>query len=114
MKSLLENVEFVVGENEGVLSVMPPILAYLDIEIPEDIVEEVGRLYGYDRLPLILPTRDLAPASRNTELDLKSRARTILSKAGANEVLTYTFEHGNLLKRVGRGAELRRFSLVTR
>ena len=97
MKSLLENVEFVVGENEGVLSVMPPFWR-MDIEIPEDIVEEVGRLYGYDRLPLILPTRDLAPASRNTELDLKSRARTILSKAGANEVLTYTFEHGNLLR----------------
>ena len=57
---LLENVEFKimsVPADKTRLHVMPPFWR-TDIEIPEDVVEEVGRLYGYDHLPLVLPTRD--------------------------------------------------------
>lgn len=73
-----------------------------DIEIPEDIVEEVGRLYGYDHLKLELPKRDLTPAPKDLLLELKATIRSRLAKAGANEVLTYSFVHGNLLDKVGQ------------
>lgn len=73
-----------------------------DIEIPEDIVEEVGRLYGYDKLPLELPKRSIKPVQKDPSLELKARIRASLTKAGANEVLTYSFVHGNLLKKVGQ------------
>lgn len=76
-----------------------------DIEIPEDIVEEVGRLYGYDKLPLELPRRSIKPANKNQLIDLKQQIREILSKAGANEVLTYSFIHEKLLKNVGQNPE---------
>lgn len=105
MKTLLENVEFAVIIREDVLSITAPFWR-TDIAIPEDIVEEIGRLYGYDRLLLVLPRRDLSPATRNSELDMKSHVRRILSKAGANEVLTYTFAHGNLLEKVGQDKQM--------
>jgi phenylalanyl-tRNA synthetase beta chain len=105
MKTLLENVEFRVGESEGSLSVVVPFWR-TDIEIPEDIVEEVGRLYGYDHLPLELPKRDLTPAAKDQTLELKRRARSALARAGANEVLTYTFVHGNLLEKTGQDRDL--------
>src|SRR6266498_897527 len=105
IKALLENVEFAVTVREATLSVTAPFWR-TDIEIPEDVVEEIGRLQGYDRLPLVLPRRDVAPAVRNKELDIKTQVRTLLSKAGANEVLTYTFVHGDLLGKVGQDKQL--------
>jgi phenylalanyl-tRNA synthetase beta chain len=104
MKTLLENVEFTVGNKSDVLSVTAPFWR-TDIAIPEDIVEEIGRLYGFDKLPLELPARSLTPAQKDKALTTKSRVREILSRAGANEVLTYSFVHGNLLKKVGQNPE---------
>ncbi len=104
MSLLLENVEFKADISAGNLKITPPFWR-TDIEIPEDVVEEVGRLYGYDKLPLTLPKRDLAPAARNAMLDFKTRLREILRNAGANEVLTYSFVHGELMKKAGQDPE---------
>lgn len=70
-----------------------------DIELPEDVVEEVGRLYGFDRLPVKLPVRQMKPAPKNVERTVKRKIRESLSRAGANEVLTYSFVHENVLKK---------------
>lgn len=102
---LLENVEFKVIKAAGhQLAVTPPFWR-TDIHIPEDIVEEVGRLWGYDHLEIKLPTRDLAPAAKNSMLSLKQQIRGILSRSGANEVLTYSFVHGDLLQKVGQSTD---------
>lgn len=101
MKSLLQNVEFKVETAGDELTVTAPFWR-TDIELREDVVEEVGRLYGYDHLPLELPRRDLTPTPKDPLLQLKSQVRTRLAKAGANEVLTYSFVHGNLLDKVGQ------------
>lgn len=98
---LLENVEFVVEAHGDALKITAPYWR-TDIEIPEDIVEEIGRLYGYDSLPVKLPLRSIKAVETNVMLTLKSKIREILSRAGANEVLTYSFVHGNLLDKVGQ------------
>src|SRR5690606_31475808 len=64
-----------------------------DLELPEDIVEEVGRLYGFDKLPRELPYRSTKPAIVNAEHALAQQIRNLLARAGANEVLTYSFVH---------------------
>lgn len=69
-----------------------------DLELPEDIVEEVGRLYGFDKLPRQLPMRSIKPAPRNPRRQLKQAIRQSLSRAGANEALTYSFVHERVLK----------------
>ena len=69
-----------------------------DIELPEDIVEEVGRLYGFDKLPRQLPMRSIKSAPKNPRRELKNAVRQSLSRAGANEVLTYSFVHEHVLK----------------
>ena len=69
-----------------------------DLELSEDIVEEVGRLYGFDKLPRQLPMRSIKPAPRNPRHQLKQAIRQSLSRAGANEVLTYSFVHERVLK----------------
>lgn len=101
MAELLRNVEFDVQIENDDMTVKAPFWR-TDIAIPEDVVEEVGRLYGFDHLPLELPMRNLTPAVKNLLLQAKADVRTILSKAGATEILSYSFVHGNLLEKVGQ------------
>lgn len=101
---MLTNVEFEVNSQDDYLSVIVPFWR-TDIEIAEDIVEEVGRLYGFNNLPIELPVRTIKPVSPTARLALKSKIRQILSRAGANEVLNYSFVHGNLLNKVGQKPE---------
>ncbi len=101
MNTLLGNVEFFVDEGheygeDGMLVYSP--FWRTDIELPEDIVEEVGRLYGFDKLPRQLPRRSIKPAPKNVRRELKNAVRRSLSRAGANEVLTYSFVHERILK----------------
>ncbi|HVV26205.1 MAG TPA: phenylalanine--tRNA ligase subunit beta [Candidatus Saccharimonadales bacterium] len=101
MKQLLQNVEFKVEVSGDELALTAPFWR-TDIEQREDVVEEIGRLYGYDRLPASLPKRDLMPAPKDRLLELKANLRARLAKAGANEVLTYSFVHGDLLDKAGQ------------
>ena len=73
-----------------------------DLHIPEDIVEEVGRLYGYDKLAFELPKKDATPAVIDKMFGLKTKIREILSASGSNELLTYSFVDGQLLDKVGQ------------
>lgn len=104
MKTLLENVEFEVTIEDDTLSIVIPFWR-MDIEIPEDIVEEIGRLYDYSKLPVSLPLRAIQPVTKNDSLELKGRVRSILSAAGANEILTYSFVSGKLLRDAGQNPD---------
>ena len=99
IEALLTHVEFSVDTKSHSFSA--PFWR-TDIEQREDIVEEIGRLYGYDKLPLELPMRTIKPPVKDPLLELKSKIRSVLSAAGANEVLTYSFVHGNLLEKAGQ------------
>jgi phenylalanyl-tRNA synthetase beta chain len=104
MKKLLENVEFKVDVDGDKLTVTAPFWR-TDVETREDVVEEVGRLYGFDHLPLILPTRSVKPVQKDELLELKTTIRHTLAQAGANEVLTYSFVHGDLVQKAGQNTD---------
>jgi phenylalanyl-tRNA synthetase beta chain len=61
-----------------------------DVNIPADLVEEIGRIYGYDRLPPALLEDELPPQRRNVALEGEERVRDILVGAGLDEVITYS------------------------
>ncbi len=73
-----------------------------DLETKEDIVEEVGRLHGFDTVPRQLPMHRIQPARKNPRRELKRVVREALAKAGANEVLSYSFVHERVLKGAGQ------------
>lgn len=98
---LLTNVEFQVDVNEQSVAVSAPFWR-TDIEIPEDIVEEIGRLYGYDKLPVELPTEKILPVIKNPEIEFKNKLRSILASGGANEVFTYSFVSERLIANCGQ------------
>lgn len=100
ISSILEKVEFAVSTKGAGLEVSAPFWR-TDIEIAEDIVEEVGRLYGYDKLPQTLPKKTMSPSIVSDELKLKQQLREILSSLGANELMNYSFVHSDLLRAAG-------------
>ena len=73
-----------------------------DLETKEDIVEEIGRLHGFDTVPRQLPMRRIQPARKNPRRELKRVVREALARAGANEVLSYSFVHERVLKGAGQ------------
>jgi phenylalanyl-tRNA synthetase beta chain len=101
MAKLLSNVEFKVIVADDQMTITAPFWR-TDIDIPEDIVEEIGRLYGFDALPLVLPARGIVPAEKNPNIDLKQAVRQSLARSGANEVLTYSFVHEKLFEKAGQ------------
>lgn len=108
IETTLENVGFQIEHCEP--SVKTPATTFkitvpawrTDVKIKEDLIEEVGRLLGYDNITPTFPQRDFAGAERDPLLSLKSELRQILAgDAGAHEVLTYSFVSEQLLRQVG-------------
>ena len=104
VSSILENVEFGVVIEASELVVKVPYWR-TDIQLPEDVVEEVGRLYGFDKLPRELPKRSISPAPHNLARVAKQQVRQSLSRSGSTEVLTYSFVHENIMKRADQNPE---------
>lgn len=62
-----------------------------DIEGEVDLAEEVGRVYGLDRIPAILPGGVPAGDEVSPRLHLTWQVRDALARAGAQEVVTWAF-----------------------
>ncbi len=94
--SLLKALRCDVEECDGGVVVRVPH-DRLDLVIPQDLVEEVGRLHGYTQIPPRKPEE--AAATEVTEADSAAaafsarveRVRDVLAAAGFSEVYTYTF-----------------------
>jgi phenylalanyl-tRNA synthetase beta chain len=99
----LQNVEFSVALNEDQTEISTSAPYWRgDIHIPEDVVEEVGRLNGFDTIEPTLPRRDFTAVAPSDFDNLRVRIRQTLTRAGANEVLSYSFVHGDLLQKAGQ------------
>ena len=88
---ILQSIGMKVKDNEpGKYLVTPP--AYrVDITREIDLIEEVTRLYGYDRVPVTLPDVAVTEMVGIPRLDLEERIRTVLTGNGYNEVINYSF-----------------------
>lgn len=88
---LLSALEFKVEKigNERLKATVPS--HRLDIqEGPADLIEDLARLHGYDRLPATLLAEPLPEQSPNIELDFEEQVRDLLIAVGLDEVITYS------------------------
>lgn len=86
---ILRSLDFVVDETASGLRVEAPSFRQ-DVTIPADLVEEVGRIYGYDRMPATLLADELPKQPRNLRLEGEEKLRDLLVGAGLTEVITYS------------------------
>lgn len=79
---------------------VPTYRATKDIEIPEDIVEEIGRIYGYDNIPPVAPKLEVKPVQENPLHILRRTIRETLSGSGLKEVYNYSFVGTDQIKKL--------------
>jgi phenylalanyl-tRNA synthetase beta chain len=63
----------------------------VDITREIDLIEEVARLYGYDRVPVTLPQVSISELAAVPRLDLEERIRQLLTGTGYTEIVNYSF-----------------------
>ena len=86
----LRRLDFPVQEGDGVLTVTPPAHRF-DLLIEEDLIEEVARLVGYEKLPTTAPlapiTARLRPESQRSSFALRHR----IAALGYQETINFSF-----------------------
>ena len=88
---------------EDRIRVMPPTVR-MDLVEEVDYVEEVARMYGYDRLPLTLP-RSHVESVRTANQMIRETAKNTLMGLGVNEIQTYSFVSPKTVEKIGLSPE---------
>ncbi len=108
VRRILVSLGCTVTPGSGGLAVeVPP--TRLDLAIPADLVEEVARITGYQRIPSAPMSGEFAPPRPNPEMDAEDRARDALVACGLTEVITYSLTDPAWCMRLGIEADVSGF-----
>lgn len=98
------------ARGEG-LTVIPPSFRQ-DIHKDIDVIEEVARLYGYDKIPVSLPEARMEPVIENTRWNFIKTIRGSMIKTGYSEVINYSFLNPLVLDKLKLPADDIRRNLI--
>lgn len=99
-ENILKKLGFGVVLKKKELAITVPSWRNKDMEIPEDIVEEIARIYGYHKLPSILPPL-ISAENYNQASDIfywEKRIKEAFKFWGFTEVYTYSMVSEDILE----------------
>lgn len=102
LKSILHALDFKTVEQEGSLLVtVPTYRSTKDIEQEADLIEEIGRIIGYDNISPVSPLDIIAPVKLTEMQKIQRRVRDFMVLQGKSfEVMSYPLIGESLLKKV--------------
>lgn len=91
IKEILKSLNFIVREEkENAITVeVPPYRT--DVSIPEDLIEEVARIEGYNNIPTTLPFSATSKGQKTLEQKLRDKIMDIMTARGLSEVINFSF-----------------------
>jgi phenylalanyl-tRNA synthetase beta chain len=104
-EGILQRLGMDVAWNSDRWSVTAPSMRF-DIEIEEDLIEEVLRIYGYDEIPEAPVSGELAPGAASGHLVSLANVRESLCTAGYQEAINYSFVDQAQLEAVHHGEQI--------
>jgi phenylalanyl-tRNA synthetase beta chain len=108
VEKILQRLRFVYAVTNENFSIEVP-KERLDIRISADIIEEIGRIYGYHNItPQGLDHIDFKPKV-HTLTYYQNKVRDILTQEGFTEVMTYSFQKGGAVSMLNPVAKDRPF-----
>ncbi|MCL5411373.1 MAG: phenylalanine--tRNA ligase subunit beta [Patescibacteria group bacterium] len=99
LSSLGFTINFLPLANVPTLNVTPPSWRR-DINLLEDLTEEVGRIYGYNKFPLTLPSGQVPTHEDAFHPDWERRTKAMLKGFGLNEVYGHTLINQDAVKKI--------------
>lgn len=90
IENILKRFGFEYTFNDDVWKIEVPA-ERLDMRIKEDVIEEIGRVYGYENIPSIVPKVSEVPVM-NKEFYYTTKLRQFFLSRGFSEVYTYSFD----------------------
>ncbi len=99
IKKILTNLGFGVEVKKNSYAVTIPEWRQKDICIPEDVVEEVMRIYGLNTIPETSPAIEVRMFSPERQRQLEKSISQVLTRNECHEIVTLNFLGGELLKR---------------
>jgi phenylalanyl-tRNA synthetase beta chain len=72
-----------------------------DLEREIDLIEEIARLYGYDKIPVTMPVGAVDASVPADHQRLKKKLRDMLVAAGFSEAINYSFIAAHAVERMG-------------
>ncbi|GAG62830.1 unnamed protein product, partial [marine sediment metagenome] len=98
--NILDKLEFKLVEDKGeCVEVIPPSFRG-DVEREIDIIEEITRIYGYDKIKPTLFNTTIAQEGKKFRLRVIDQIKEILIGCGLNEVITYSFVSPDIFDRI--------------
>ena len=99
-EQILKNLGFEIEIGKESLLVTPPTFRAADIEIEEDIIEEIARIYGYNKIPSVLPPLNKVETIKDEKniFFWENRAKEALKYWGFTEVYSYSFVSEEMLE----------------
>ncbi|MDI6795823.1 MAG: phenylalanine--tRNA ligase subunit beta [Desulfatibacillaceae bacterium] len=105
MRALLASVELEAKTPDSdTLAVTPPGFR-VDISIPEDLVEEIARLFGYDNIPVTAPMLPMEIPPPRPAMSFRKKLRNIMVNLGFFEAVNYSFVAADTPARLGLSAD---------
>ena len=89
MTDIFKSLEIKTAGSGNIITVTPPTIRQ-DLLEEEDYIEEIARMFGYDRLPVTLPKSNTEAGIPEARA-LRDLARASLCSMGLNEIQTYSF-----------------------
>jgi phenylalanyl-tRNA synthetase beta chain len=112
-EEILASLEFDVLEGDGALLVRVPHFRSRDVTREVDLIEEVARIDGLDRLPATLPPRNDAAGRLTDAQQLRRRVEDALAARGVSEIVGWSFTDPALLDRLRYPADFPLRKVVT-
>lgn len=93
------------------LIVTPPSFRQ-DIQQDVDLIEEIARVYGYDKIPVTLPSIKMQPSSLRDYHKMTDRVKELMVRAGSSEAINLSFMNQTALDQLQIPQDDRRRDLV--
>lgn len=95
----IEPLGFEVEELKDGYNVYVPSFRYFDVSIPEDVIEEVGRIHGYDNLHSEPPRLLATERGRTWKQNVRYEIRQIMMSFGYNETNSLSFASSKVIEK---------------
>jgi len=100
IKKILESLDIKVKSSEKYIIAEIPTIR-IDLKTQEDLIEEIGRIYGYENISAKVPAVELSAPPVNEKRVFEDKLRDCATSLGFSEMLNYSFYSADDIEKCG-------------